>query len=560
MKCKECGALIPDISRFCLNCGVPIKKDTDNSDESKENTSKDATENNEEGQDNAEDSKEVISQNEADNIAESKSESETSQSKEKSEKSEETEPAGNAEPENDTAGDTPDDTEDDKKDDTTADNAADTTGGTPDDTEDDVEDEDNSSKGYAIMVNPDYVPPEIEEEKPLFEEHFDYQSVYREKMEKFEAMLTRVGYVVGGLILVAVVGYFGMRFYYAHQYNTFVSDGDSAYESGNYTEAVTSYNQALNVKGADKKELADKIVKAYEAEGRYDLAYNDLIAIYNDVADENGGDSDMYSEVLRLKGLVEGDDKEDSKAEGDKDASVTTESDSTQPTKQDNTQDTDPASESTADPAGTPAPGQSSEQSTKPDSTQAAATGEKKVDVTDRNVHKLAQSLIGAFENMMSTSIDDGVVKRLVTSNFSDVFTGTGTTYYTRIKRFVEEVDDGTAMVVYGADYVYYGEFKDGKRQGKGILISASKNDEEVVSYYVYRGDWANDLPNGKGSVKIVNNFGEENASITVIAGSFVDGYENGEMTKSVFEGGNSKEKKNYTADGKTAVKGLGLQ
>lgn len=51
----------------------------------------------------------------------------------------------------------------------------------------------------------------------------------------------------------------------------------------------------------------------------------------------------------------------------------------------------------------------------------------------------------------------------------------------------------------------YYGDYKDGKRQGRGIWYYVSSNTEDGSLYQeVYDGDWKEDAPNGKGRQRIV--------------------------------------------------------
>lgn len=70
--------------------------------------------------------------------------------------------------------------------------------------------------------------------------------------------------VVGKIIIVILIcgviagGYYG---YVSHQYNSFVEEGNESLSKGDYTDAVSAYNSALDAKsfGASKAEIASLI-------------------------------------------------------------------------------------------------------------------------------------------------------------------------------------------------------------------------------------------------------------------------------------------------------------
>ena len=64
-----------------------------------------------------------------------------------------------------------------------------------------------------------------------------------------------------------------------------------------------------------------------------------------------------------------------------------------------------------------------------------------------------------------------------------------------------EGLPNGQGEADYGSGVVYTGEFKDGKRQGKGKIIL--HHTTEATWYDAYEGDWENDFPNGKGYLNI---------------------------------------------------------
>lgn len=110
---------------------------------------------------------------------------------------------------------------------------------------------------------------------------------------------------------------------------------------------------------------------------------------------------------------------------------------------------------------------------------------------------------------------------------FSSNFTGVGCGLYTYGDRF--SMDDGTEGIPY---YFYFGEYKDGKRNGYGIAFVKV----DVSSYIAYEGEWKDDEPNGFGV-----SFECDMYSYTSLAayrratyGEFADGLENGDMTSIV--------------------------
>lgn len=110
---------------------------------------------------------------------------------------------------------------------------------------------------------------------------------------------------------------------------------------------------------------------------------------------------------------------------------------------------------------------------------------------------------------------------------FSSNFTGVGCGLYTYGDRF--QMDDGTEGIPY---YFYFGEYKDGKRNGYGIAFVKV----DVSSYIAYEGEWKDDEPNGFGV-----SFECDMYSYTSLAayrratyGEFADGLENGNMTSIV--------------------------
>ena len=110
---------------------------------------------------------------------------------------------------------------------------------------------------------------------------------------------------------------------------------------------------------------------------------------------------------------------------------------------------------------------------------------------------------------------------------FSDTFTGVGCGLYTYGDKFL--FDDDSYGIAY---YFYFGEYKDGKRNGYGISFIKV----DVTSYLAFEGEWKDDMPNGFGVSYECDMY-----SYTSLAeyrratyGEFKNGLENGAMTSIV--------------------------
>lgn len=85
---------------------------------------------------------------------------------------------------------------------------------------------------------------------------------------------------------------------------------------------------------------------------------------------------------------------------------------------------------------------------------------------------------------------------------------------------------DGTQRVPY---YFYFGDFKNGKREGYGIVFIRT----DATSYDVFEGTWVNDVPEGFGAYYNNNMYAYTSlAQIRMLSyGNYSAGLENGEMT-----------------------------
>lgn len=109
----------------------------------------------------------------------------------------------------------------------------------------------------------------------------------------------------------------------------------------------------------------------------------------------------------------------------------------------------------------------------------------------------------------------------------------------------------GNAMVLYDNKTVYYGEFNNGKRKGKGIYLTLIDGSLDE-GYYYYDGHWDKNIPNGSGkTVEEKTLSGDNNVSYiscTTTEGNFVNAVEDGRMIKYFSVDGADAGKLIYTA------------
>ncbi len=111
---------------------------------------------------------------------------------------------------------------------------------------------------------------------------------------------------------------------------------------------------------------------------------------------------------------------------------------------------------------------------------------------------------------------------------FSSDFNGVGCGLYTFGDAFT--LADGELGIGY---CFFFGEYKNGKRNGYGILFA--KND--VGSYVAYEGEFSDDEPNGYGILYENSMFSyiTQIPYTKVTLGDYLNGYENGEMLSKVY-------------------------
>ena len=142
------------------------------------------------------------------------------------------------------------------------------------------------------------------------------------------------------------------------------------------------------------------------------------------------------------------------------------------------------------------------------------------------------------------------VEKILNTKNHASIASSSSVTYYDSKGRFVNKPINGMILAVYKNLYIYFGNWKNGKRQGSGYYMASSKSKDNVITY-IYAGKWANNYPNGKG---IISYSIKKNGILkykTLTTGNFKNGYENGKMIITKYDKANYGKKTltlSYTA------------
>ncbi len=573
MICKNCGTTLPDIAKFCFICGKTITPLDDNSDEKNidDNADSDAvsTENNDSADEHSADKeREDVAESEAkeeqesapkevdgeENVEEEADEVVEDNVANEEAVAEQTTETGTSQ--NDSSEDNKDSKEsNDSKEDKSSNDKKDSA--TQDDEEKEEEKKDTNTGGYRIMVNPDYVPPEIPEEKPLFVEHIDYQSIYAKKAEKIEKILLRVGTVVGILAVAAGIGFAGYKLYNSHQFNSVMDTARNQYNAGNYEQAITTLNDAKQMKGADENEVVSLLADVYVDMDDYDTAMQEILKVYNQT-----GDADLYKKYQSIKedadaynfdeeDIVYKDEGSDEFQElisqarelvssGDYDGAIEK---CKEAGKMDDTLEAvylvyasayakknDYEMAVTILDKGITILNEKAGKSVSDDYNKLLkkykSVGERLEEYAD-----LMNNLYKSMDEVFAISSVKNAIDILTGDDFSDASAISEVTYYTEENGFINSISAGKGLAVYKNGYVYYGEFKNGKREGNGVLMAAS-NEDDNIKYNLYKGEWSNDLPEGKGSIIYVENFSTDDMAMSATAGTFKAGYEDGKMSR----------------------------
>lgn len=93
-------------------------------------------------------------------------------------------------------------------------------------------------------------------------------------------------------------------------------------------------------------------------------------------------------------------------------------------------------------------------------------------------------------------------------------------------------IPNGKGLAIYADDTYYFGEWKNGLREGEGMwmriyLKSSKEGTQTGIIEHQYSGEFKNDLPNGKGQehCDVVDEDITNDLTIVNVIGDFVDGY-----------------------------------
>ncbi len=97
---------------------------------------------------------------------------------------------------------------------------------------------------------------------------------------------------------------------------------------------------------------------------------------------------------------------------------------------------------------------------------------------------------------------------------------------------------DGKGLAIYSDNTYYFGEWKEGLRNGTGMWVRIFPDEPGVVNgvtgvvWHQYSGEWSNDYPNGKGQEHFTyegSNADKEEYAIQNVIGGFNNGFYDGE-------------------------------
>lgn len=154
----------------------------------------------------------------------------------------------------------------------------------------------------------------------------------------------------------------------------------------------------------------------------------------------------------------------------------------------------------------------------------------EKIQITSNKYASFYKKLLVACKKLKEKDSDEEIRKVINSYEYATIAACNDVTYYTNKGAYAEAINTGVGIAVYRSQYIYYGDWKDGKRSGDGYLFVISKTEEHEV-VYMYKGKWNDGYPSGAGS--IIYEMYKDNKVIykTITKGTFIKGYEDGDMT-----------------------------
>ena len=161
------------------------------------------------------------------------------------------------------------------------------------------------------------------------------------------------------------------------------------------------------------------------------------------------------------------------------------------------------------------------------------------------------KTLLDTCAEMKTKNNFNDIEKMLISNTYSTMASSSDVTYYNALGKFVDKMSNGMGIAVYKNKYMYYGNWKNGKRHGAGYYIASTKADDKITTY-VYAGTWVNGYPTGKGTVNYYVKNKKGIVYKTITTGTFLNGYEHGKMSITKIDKanyGNKILKLNYTTN-----------
>ena len=152
------------------------------------------------------------------------------------------------------------------------------------------------------------------------------------------------------------------------------------------------------------------------------------------------------------------------------------------------------------------------------------------IENTSKKYSTFYSQLLSACKYLKEKDSDEKIIKVLKSYPFKTIAACNKATYYTNNGAFVESINNGTALVVYKSQYIYYGEWINGKKSGYGYLLALDKDGKNDITY-MYKGNWRNNFPNGQGTVIYKKYKNNKLSYYTKTTGKYSNGYEDGDMT-----------------------------
>ena len=525
MICKECGIQLPDIAKFCYKCGKTVSAEDLQNDfdpfgtddgfiPEKKVIKKEASvkESDKEEASKKEDNKEETS--------EEASKEETGKQDSNEEETEDLEMLIEATIESD-ATDSTDKEESDKEESDKEESDEKDSDEKDTDEADSDEEEAPANTGFKIMRNPDYVPPEVEEEKPFYEEHVNYEELREQRAAKMEKRMQIVSVIVGIAVLIGI-GLFAFSKYANHKDYTEKYDAAQAlYDAGDYEGAFAAFGELVEHKGADEEEMVCKQFDCLQAIGdearARDFAYNACRKYSSD-------------NIRKLLSAVST-------------SGTATKAPATiAPTVEPTTEPTiEPTIEPTVAPTIEPTVAPTEEPNNEPTETPE---DEPETPVVDYTAYEdTFVELYTGMETLRNSATPIDALRVMITEEYAKVKASGKNIYYFDGKFATEVGTADNVLMVCPEGYAYFGSMTEGKASGAGVYMSANKSDKGIA-YCYYRGLWENGVPNGAG---IIEKIDDETGIKTVTTTKFVAGVYDGNVVVTNYRGNEELDKTTYS-------------